>query len=209
MERKVKLMKKITKNIHIIILLLSILSIITYKHTNISISLSIISFILSIFFSKRNRIILILTLSISSILTTINLIKIYNNNKNNQDIYENQNLLLGTWIYNEYNGKYIFSEDYKYTQYSNEETTDNYCIGTYEYNYGASKDYGVLLTQDNNYYYYTLILKEDYCIIMNKEFNDNYTKTIYFALDKTNKEQNELIFINKETENMFTLNKID
>lgn len=203
--------KKTISTICVFILLLIIISIITYiyKYTYISLALSIISFILSIFLSKRNRIIFIFIFAICTTFITLNLIKLYNNYIYNQDIYEDKNLLLGSWIYNEYNGKYIFNDNYTYTQYSNESTDDNYCIGTYEYNYGVTSKSGLFLTQDKNYYYYTLFLKEEYCIIMDKKFNDNFTKTIYFALDKANEEINEFIFINKDTENMFSLKKVN
>ena len=133
-------------------------------------------------------------------------IYIYKNYQINKDIFKDTNLLLGTWKYNEYGGTYIFKDNYTYIQYSNSDTTNNYCKGTYKYTYGATTKEGLKLRQDENYYYYDLSLKESECLIMNKLTKDNYTKKMYFAINK-NKNKNEILFANLETENILTLYK--
>lgn len=135
-------------------------------------------------------------------------ILVYNNYNKNKDIYKDTNLLLGTWIYNEYNGTYVFNKDYTYIQYSNEDTTNNYCQGTYKYTYGATSNDGVKLRQDDNYYYYDLTLTETKCLITNKLITEKYTKKMYFGIYKNNSKKDEIIFANAETENIFTLTKV-
>ena len=135
-------------------------------------------------------------------------ILLYINYQKNKDIFKDTNLLLGTWKYNEYGGTYIFKEDYTYIQYSNSDKTNNYCKGTYKYSYGATSKESLKLRQDENYYYYDLILKEDECLIMNKLTKDEYTKKMYFAINKDDN-LNEILFANIETENIFTLTKIN
>lgn len=135
-------------------------------------------------------------------------ILVYINYQKNKDIFKDTNLLLGTWKYNEYGGTYIFKEDYTYIQYSNLDTTNNYCKGTYKYSYGATSKEGLKLRQDENYYYYDLILKEKECLIMNKLTKDEYTKKMYFAINKDDN-LNEILFANIETKNIFTLTKIN
>ena len=124
----------------------------------------------------------------------------------NRDIYKDTNLLLGTWIYNEYNGTYVFNDDYTYIQYTNNNKEDNYCKGTYKYTYGATNNNGMTIRQDENFYYYNLSLKVLECVIMKKITTDEYTKKIYFGINKNNN-KDEIIFMNAETENLFTLTK--
>lgn len=158
--------------------------------------------------TKRNnkkKIIIIITITLILIITTI---IIYKNYKKNEDIFKDTNLLLGSWIYNEHGGTYIFKDDYTYIQYSNSDTTNNYCKGTYKYSYGSTTKDGLKLRQDENYYYYDLDLKEKECLIMNKLTKDEYTKKMYFAIHKKENKE-EILFANVETENIFTLTKVD
>lgn len=201
-KRKLKSPKKM---IHIITFFISIISIFLFKITYISILLALTSLILSIIFFKKHPKILIITLLISIIMIIINFLVIYNNIEKKIDVYKDQNILLGSWTYNEYGGTYIFKEDYTYIQYSNSSTEDNFCKGTYNYTYGASDNNGIIIRQDDNYYYYTLILKEKNCQIMNKVIYDEYTKNMVFSINKY--QENEIIMMNKENENIFTMTK--
>lgn len=145
-------------------------------------------------------------------LTTITIISVlllnfYSNYQENKDIYKDTNLLLGAWIYNEYNGTYVFKDDDTYIQYTNDDKTNNYCKGKYKYSYGATNNKGLTIRQDDNYYYYELLLNIEECYIMNKLSNDKYTKKIFFGIKKDNNSE-EILFINSETENILTLNKI-
>lgn len=155
-------------------------------------------------FKTKPTIIIILVIITLSILVIL----IYKQYQQNKDIYDNKNLLLGTWIYNEYEGAYVFNDDYTYIQYTNKDTSNNYCKGTYKYTYGATNNKGLTIRQDENYYYYNLSLKVKECIIMNKKTNDEYTKKMYFGIYK-NENFNEIIFANVETENIFKLTKVN
>lgn len=148
---------------------------------------------------------IIITIFITLILIIAS-IYIYKNYKEKQDIYKDKNLLLGTWIYNEYNGTYTFKDNKTYIQYTNEDKTNNYCKGMYKYSYGATNEKGLTIRQDDNYYYYQLTLNIEECYIMNKQSYDKYTKKIYFAINKNNN-KDEILFINAETENFFTIKK--
>lgn len=188
-------------------LLLNFISILLYKLTYLSLLLSIISLISSIILLRNKKIFLII-ISILSILTIfIHSIKIYNNYQMTIDVFKDENILQGSWIYNEYDGKYTFNNDYTYIQYTNESTKDNYCKGTYKYHYGVTNDKGITIRQDENYYYYTLTLKEEYCLILNKKFYDEYTKIMYLGIKKDN--NNEITMINKDNNtNMIYLTKV-
>ena len=190
---------------HLLILLLSILSIALFNLTYVSIILAIAAIILSIIFSRRHPKILSITIIISLMAIVLNSLKISNIIENNSDVNKGKNVLVGNWEYNENGGKYKFNKNKTYYQYINKNENDNFCTGTYEYKYGATKD-NVTIREDEKYYYYTLTLKEDYCQIKNKKFADNYKKTMYFSIDKYNK--NEIIMVNKETENFLTLKKV-
>lgn len=149
------------------------------------------------------KLIIILILTIILIITSI---YIYKYIKNNTDKYNNTNLLLGTWLYNEYGGTYVFKDDYTFIQYTNKDTTNNYCTGTYKYKYGATQNKGITIRQDENYYYYTLNLNIKKCIIMGKITLDEYSKKIYFGINKNNNIK-EITFVNSDTTNKFILKK--
>lgn len=198
------LLKNLKKRLYILILPLSILSILFINYTYLSLSISLISLTLSILFLKKHKKLLIVTIIIclSTILTNyLNIKKAIDDKK---DVFKDKNILLGSYIYNEYDGKYVFKED-SYIQYSNSDTTDNYCVGKYEYTYGGTSNEGIIIRQDANYYYYDLKLKEDYCIIMGIENYDKYEKKFIVAIDKFNNDN--IIFINNEKK-LITLEKI-
>lgn len=124
----------------------------------------------------------------------------------NTDVYKDTNILLGSWIYNEDDGKYVFNDDMTYFQYTNRDTSDNYCTGKYEYKYGAKGDKNLTIRQDDSYYYYTLILKEEMCKIMKKEFYDEYEKKMVFGIEKNN--HDNIMMINTDNNNIFKIIKV-
>ena len=94
--------------------------------------------------------------------------------------------------------------DKGYTQYETNEIDNNYCIGKYEYSYGMNND-NKITYQDNKFYYYSLVLRIDYCYI-NNEYRYNYDdEKLYFAVNKSNKED---IFFMESNGNNFKLNKV-
>lgn len=198
--------EKIKLYFPLLILFCTFISIFLIKFSYISIIISGICIILGIIFLKKRirLLIIIIIISITTIITSS--IIMYKEKERLTDKYEGINILLGTWLYNEYGGTYMFNDDYTYIQYSNENTADNYCVGKYNYTYGGISNDGVIIREDANYYYYNLNLTEDYCIIMGKEDYSKYEKKMVFAL---NKDKEENLLINKESENMFTLTKVD
>lgn len=86
-----------------------------------------------------------------------------------KDPNANDNVLIGTWIYNDNGGAYIFKEDFTYYQYVNSERDDNYCKGKYSYEYGYETDAGKMIRKDIDYIYYTLILESNECVINSKK----------------------------------------
>lgn len=190
----------------LIILIFSVISIFLIKFSYISLGISLICLILSIIFSRKNIRILIVTIIISIATIITNGIILYKSYLEAIDVNEGINVVLGTWLYNQYGGTYVFKDDYTYIQYSNSDTSDNYCVGKYEYSYGGISNDGVIVRQDENYYYYNLDLKEDYCIIMGKEDYSKYEKKMVFAL---NKGESSNLLINKESENVIELKKVN
>lgn len=197
----------IKNNIHIIILFISLISVFLFNFTYLSILITIVSSILTIIFSRKHIKILIITIVISISVIIADTLVIFNNLEKKEDVYKDKNVLIGSWIYNEYGGTYVFKEDFTYIQYSNTTTDDNYCKGTYKYSYGASGDNDIIIRQDENYYYYTLTLNEESCTIMNKEIIDKYKKNMVFSLNKY--KENEIIMMNKENNNIFQMTKKD
>lgn len=155
--------------------------------------------------SKIEPIPIVITMIILILLLIISL-SLYKYFQKNKDIHKDKNLLLGSWIYNEYNGTYVFNEDYTFIQYTNSDTKDNYCTGTYKYTYGIQKDKGITIRHDDNYYYYSLTLNINECLIMKKQVNEKYTKKMYFGISKNNN-FNEILLANSETENILKLTK--
>ena len=190
----------------LIILIFSVISIFLIKFSYVSLGISLICLILSIIFSRKNIRILIVTIIISIATIITNGIILYKSYLEAIDVNEGVNVVLGTWLYNQYGGTYVFKDDYTYIQYSNSDTSDNYCVGKYEYSYGGISNDGVIVRQDENYYYYNLDLKEDYCIIMGKEDYSKYEKKMVFAL---NKGESSNLLINKESENVIELKKVN
>lgn len=190
----------------LIILIFSVISIFLIKFSYVSLGISLICLILSIIFSRKNIRILIVTIIISIATIITNGIILYKSYLEAIDVNEGVNVVLGTWLYNQYGGTYVFKDDYTYIQYSNSDTSDNYCVGKYEYSYGGISNDGVIVRQDENYYYYNLDLKEDYCIIMGKEDYSKYEKKMVFAL---NKGESSNLLINKKSENVIELKKVN
>ena len=190
----------------LVILFCSFISIFLISFSYISIIISSICIILSILFSRKRIRLLIMTIFISIATIITSSIILYKEKEELTDKYEGINVVLGTWLYNEYGGTYVFKDDYTYIQYSNEDTTDNYCVGKYDYSYGGVSNDGVVIREDINFYYYNLNLTEDYCIIVGKEDYSKYEKKMVFAL---NKDGDKNLHINKESENMFALTKLE
>ena len=191
-----------------IILILSFMAtvLVLFGINYISILISIISLILSLLFSRKNIRILLITIFISISTIFTNIFIIYKENNIDLDIFEDTNILLGTWSYNFDGGTYVFKDDYTYIRYDNSDTNDNYCVGRYEYNYGGVGDNGEIIKQDNNYYYYNFNLNIDSCVISNEEYYDKKEFNMVFGINKNN--YNELIFIDKENDYAYVLSKV-
>lgn len=197
---------KLNKFLPGIALGLAIISIFLIKFSYISIIISVFTIVSSICFSRKNIRLLITTIiiSIASIIT--NSIILYNDYMQNVDIFKDVNFLIGTWDYNEYGGVYIFNDDFTYTQYGEEDTSDNYCIGNYEYSYGGSSDNGTVIMKDDNYYYYDLILKEQTCFILGKEDNERQQKKLVIGININ--DYDDLIFMDTKNNNAYKVVKI-
>lgn len=181
-------------------ILINVIAILLLKYSYYSIILCILSLIINIIFNKKNNRILIFSIVMSILIIITNILILSKNNDKN--IYLNENILLGKWIYNDSGGNYVFT-DKGYTQYETNEIDNNYCIGKYEYSYGINNDNNITY-QDNKFYYYILVLRIDYCYI-NNEYRYNYDdEKLYFAVNKSNKED---IFFMENNGSTFKLNK--
>lgn len=200
------ILRNIKDKLYIIILILAICSILLINYTYVSLVIGIIAFILCLIFSRKHIKILIITILVCISSITVNYLNIKTELDKNKDIFSDTNILLGSWIYNEYDGTYVFNDDNTYIQYSNKNIEDNYCKGKYKYSYGGKANDGVIIKQDENYYYYNLELKKDYCIITGKESYDKYEKQMVVAINKFNND--DVLFINMENENIFNVKKI-
>lgn len=101
------------------------------------------------------------------------------------DPHENKNVIIGTWLYNENGGVYIFNDDYTYFQYATNNTDDNYCKGNYSYSFGYESNEGKLLLSDKDYIYYHLLLNPTECIVSGvKDKKAKYKKEMIFSYPK-------------------------
>lgn len=192
------------KYLSFIILFICVISVFLVKFTYISLGLSILTFLFSLLFYKKNIRLLLITIiiSIATIVTDI-MILYKQDSKVDMDIFKDTNILLGTWNYDFGNSSYIFKDNYTYTQYIGSDS--NYCIGTYEYSYGGTSNDGEVITNDDNYYYYDLKLNINYCIIENKKINDNIKELFVFGVNKY--DYDDLIFMDIENNYAFKVNR--
>ena len=198
--------KKLNERLPLIILIVCIISIFLVNFTYLSIILSIISLIFCFIFSKKNIRIFIITVIISIATIITDVIILSKESVDDVDIFKNKNILLGTWNYNTDGGTYIFKDDYTYTKYRNSNTLDNYCVGNYEYSYGGISKNNTVIKQDENNYYYNLLLTENYCINYNMKKDDVKEIKMVFGVNKNNYE--DLIFMDTQNNYAFKVNKI-
>lgn len=195
------------KKLPFIILFFSIIATFIVRFTYVSLFISILSLISCIIFSKKDKRILLFTVIISIFTIVTDLIIIYKNNEIVVDKFSDTNILLGSWLYNNGNGKYIFNEDYSYIDYENSNDLGSYCFGTYEYSHGGTGTDGVVITHDENYYYYDLMMNNIGCINNGNEINYEDTKKFIFGIKKDN--YDDLIFINSLDNYAYKAIKID
>lgn len=119
------------------------------------------------------------------------------------------NILIGKWQYNDSGGTYIFNDDYTYEQYITDDLTNNYCKGTYKYEYSYETKDGTLVRSDVDYVYYYVSLTHDECLI-NKVLDTtdgSFDKKMIFGYGKL--DPNKSIIININTDNYFLITKKD
>ena len=173
----------------------------------------VICILLAIFFGliglKKKQKLSLITIIISIILIIITLFNYITRDKEAVDPNKGKNILIGKWEYNNSGGFYSFEENKSYVQYVTNETDDNFCYGTYEYEYGYETKNGKLIRQDIDYTYYLLILKPKKCIINSKEDKTDESKkekTMVFGYGKLDKEKS--LIINTITDNYYIVKKI-
>lgn len=170
--------------------------------------------ILAIFFGlislKKKQRLGYITISICIILLIINIINFITRDKEATDPNKGTNVLLGKWEYNESGGFYSFEKNKSYIQYVTDNTKDNFCYGTYKYEYGYETDDGKLIRSDVDYTYYLLILTPKKCIINEKEDKakeSSNKKNMVFGYGKVDKKK--AVIINTSTDNYYVANKIE
>ena len=198
--------KKLNERLPLIILIVCIVSVFLVNFTYLSIILSIMSLIFCFIFSKKNIRIFIITVIISIATIITDVIILSKESVDDIDIFAKKNILLGTWNYNTDGGTYVFNDDYTYIKYRNSNTLDNYCVGNYEYSYGGISKNNTVIKQDENNYYYNLLLTENYCINYNMKKDDVKEIKMVFGVNKNNYE--DLIFIDTQNNYAFKVNKI-
>lgn len=197
------MMKRVQMYFYLFLLLCSILSIFLIGFPYISISISGFALFLSLFCIKKSKrmIFTISTICISTIIT--DLFVITKEKEIKDDIFNDTNILLGTWVYNDNGGYYVFNDDFSYIQHDN---SDNYCVGNYNYSYGGTGKDGTVIKMDDSYYYYDLFMEVDYCIINGKNKPEVNNPIFIFGINKKN--YNDLIFINKDDDYAFKVAKV-
>lgn len=198
---------KSKKYLPFIILFLCIVSTFIVNFTYFSLVLSSFMVILSLLFSRENTRIMLITIIISIATIVTDIFILYNKQSiSHTDVFEDTNILLGSWNYNFDNSSYIFNDDYTFIQYDDVNNLNNYCIGNYKYSYGGTSNDGIIIYQDDNYYYYNLNFDIEYCINDNIKNNEDIIKKFIFGISKDN--YSDLIFMDIENNYAFKVNKI-
>ena len=192
----------------LIILICSIISIflVLFNLNYISLIINILSLVSCFLFFKKNRIFFV-TIVISFCCSITNILILYNEYNNNVDVLKDKNILLGNWLYNDIGGSYVFNEDDSFYQYISSNPLDNFCFGKYEYKYGGIDDAGNVINQDEIYYYYTLNLDIEYCILNRNKDEEIMDSKFVFSVNKSDYE--DIIFIDVENNKAFKINKFN
>ncbi len=160
-------------------------------------------------FKKKQKLGLI-TIIICSGLLILSLVSYLTRDKEALDPNKGTNVLLGKWEYNNSGGFYSFEKNMSYVQYVTNDTDDNFCYGTYKYEYGYETDDGKLIRSDVDYTYYLLILTPKKCIINNEEDKTKESTTLknmVFGYGKLDSKKS--VIINTTTDNYYVANKIE
>lgn len=125
---------------------------------------------------------------------------LYKKKSVDNDIYKDTNILLGSLVFSD--GSFLFNDDYSYSiHYKN---TNDYCGGKYKYNYGGSNN-GIIINEDDNYFYYDLFLYKEYCYTENSKINKNTEEKLIVGINK--KDFNDLVFIDSENNYAYGLKR--
>lgn len=176
-----------------------------FNFNYLSLLLAFLSLIFIFIFSKKDKRIFLFTIIICICTIVTNILILYKEYDNSNDIFKDTNVLLGSWLYNDIGGKYQFNEDNTYFQYISSNNLDNYCAGKYNYSYGGISNDGVSIKNDDNYCYYTLYLKTDYCIINGNKDNEIDNSTFVFSVNKN--EYTDILFMDTTNNNAFKIIK--
>ncbi len=205
-ENSIKKLSKLRLKKSFVGLFFVILSVLSYQIMYLFILFIILSIVFSILglIDKQKFSIVVLLLTIAS---TLVYFFYYKPNYVDPNIYNN--ILEGTWSYNEIGGTYVFNKDDTYYQYMSEDTKDNFCYGKYRYSFGVESEDGKMMYEDPDYNYYYLLLKPDFCVISTKK-DDNteskYDKIMVFGYGKI--DTDKAIIINSKSTNISTLTKV-
>lgn len=164
----------------------------------------IMSIIMALFFSilgiKKREKLANLSLIISIVCIIISVYNYYHQDPYAKDPYEGKNVLVGIWEYNDSGGTYEFNKDFTYIQYISDNKKDNYCKGTYKYEYGYETNDGKLIRQDIDYTYYYLVLKHKECVINETiSEDDSFDKKMVFGYGKVDPKKS--VIVNTRTDN--------
>lgn len=200
----VKAMNKIYKFILLFGWFCSIfLFLINFNMLSLFVSLFLIIF--NFVFLKEKKIIIISVIFFLCCII-VNSITLYKNYNDSIDKLEDYNILLGSWLYNDIGGTYVFNEDHTFYQYVFSNTLDNYCYGEYSYKYGGNYNNDIIY-KDDTYYYYTLKLDTDYCVINGN--TDNNIKDSEFVFAVNIDDYNDIMFMDINENSTFKITKID
>ena len=182
---------------------ISILSMFLISFTYVSLFISILCLILSLIFSRDNLRILFITIFIVIATIITNIFVLYNNYKMNIDIEFDDNILMGTFNYVNYEDSYIFNEDNTFIHYFDIDK-NNYCSGSYSYSYGAIDSDGNMIKQDKENYYFDLYFDINSCIL-----DDDYNDKVRYVVSLNKVDNNSLIFMDIDNNMAYMVNRVE
>ncbi len=174
----------------------------------ISLLSGIIAIILALIDFNRQKALAIIAILLSIIAGIVSIMYYKNKPKPLVDPNLGTNVLLGSWL-NE-TVSYEFQDNGGYIQYLSQEITDNYCVGTYAYEYSYTNKDGKIIQSDYDYTYYYVIIKPKYCIINGtKDVSKDLIKEKGMVFGYGNINKSKAVIVNTVTDNFLILQKKD
>lgn len=206
MKKLINSLRKIHIRRSISAFIFSLIAFATYSFPIITVIIVLISILLAILGFNKKKWLSILAIIISLLAVIFSIYKYKTRVIPLADPNAGNNVLVGIWQSDQLT--YEFKSDKTYKQYVENTDSENYCTGTYGYEYSYTTNDGKIITKDYDYTYYYVVLKPSNCVIegIPDVGNDvKQEKSMVFGYGNHNK--NNAVMVNNTTNNYLLLHK--